>query len=103
VWPCARSNYVTRAEALSLGLAISDGDSFILRADDTTTLSPGGKGRNSFRIISNHRYGAPHVSVWVVHLAFAFLLRREVFMIGVCVATQFRHATHAAGLWVSSV
>jgi len=67
----ARSNYVTRSEALSLGLATVDGDSFILRADDTTTLSPGGKGRNSFRIISNNRYGT-HVSVWVVHFAFPF-------------------------------
>jgi hypothetical protein len=65
VAPRARSNYVTRAEALSLGLASADGDSFILRADDTTTLTPGGKGRNSFRIISNNQYGT-HVSVWVV-------------------------------------
>jgi hypothetical protein len=73
---------VTRAEAESLGLATPNGNSFILRADDTTTLSPGGKGRNSFRIISNNRYGT-HVSVWVVH--FAFLVSPHVaqlFMIG---------------------
>jgi hypothetical protein len=59
---------VTRAEAESLGLATPNGNSFILRADDTTTLSPGGKGRNSFRIISNNRYGT-HVSVWVVSIS----------------------------------
>jgi len=58
----ARSNFVTREEALSLGLAFANGDSFILRADDTTTLSPGESGRNSFRISTNNRYGT-HVSL----------------------------------------
>jgi hypothetical protein len=58
----AHSNYVNRQEVQSLGLVTVDGNSFILRADDTTTLSPGGKGRNSFRIISNNQYGT-HVSV----------------------------------------
>jgi hypothetical protein len=47
-----RSNYVTEG---SLGLAAVKGNSFILRADDTTKLSPGGKGRDSFRIGSMAR------------------------------------------------
>ena len=38
------SNYVTEKQARSLGLAIVEGSSFILRADDTTTLSPAGQG-----------------------------------------------------------
>jgi len=58
----AHSNYVSQDEARSLGLATVNGNSFILRADHTTTLSPGGKGRDSFRIISNNKYGT-HVSV----------------------------------------
>ncbi|KAH9991442.1 endo-beta-glucanase [Russula vinacea] len=45
-----RVNYVTEDQARSLGLAFARGGSFILRADNTTTLSPGGNGRNSFRI-----------------------------------------------------
>ena len=57
-----RSNYVTEDQARSLGLAFARGGSFILRADNTTTLSPGGIGRNSFRIISNNMYGT-HVSM----------------------------------------
>ncbi|KAH9983471.1 endo-beta-glucanase [Russula compacta] len=60
-----RVNYVTREEALSRGLATVQGTRFILRADNTTTLSPGGPGRDSFRIISNNRYGT-HVSVFDV-------------------------------------
>jgi hypothetical protein len=57
-----RSNYVTGDQARSLGLAYTRSGSFILRADNTTTLSSSGNGRNSFRIISNNRYGT-HVSV----------------------------------------
>ncbi|KAF8485326.1 concanavalin A-like lectin/glucanase domain-containing protein [Russula ochroleuca] len=58
-----RSNYVTGDQARSLGLAYTRSGSFILRADNTTTLSSSGNGRNSFRIISNNRYGT-HVSVF---------------------------------------
>jgi hypothetical protein len=53
---------VTEEQARNLGLATVKGNSFILRADDTTKLSPGGKGRDSFRITSNKQYG-PHVSM----------------------------------------
>ena len=56
------SNYVTEEQARSLGLVIVKGSSFILRTDDTTTLSPSGPGRNSFRIISNNIYGT-HVAM----------------------------------------
>lgn len=64
----ARSNYVTREEALGRGLATVQDDSFILRADNTTTLSPGGPGRDSFRIISNNQYGT-HVTVCVANFS----------------------------------
>ncbi|KAN0124237.1 glycoside hydrolase [Russula decolorans] len=60
-----RVNYVTQEQARSRGLATVNGNSFILRADDTTKLSPGGNGRDSFRITSNNRYGT-HVSVFDV-------------------------------------
>ncbi|KAF8495173.1 endo-beta-glucanase [Russula emetica] len=60
-----RVNYVTEEEARSRGLAVVEGSSFILRADDTTMLSPGGKGRDSFRIMSNNRYDT-HVIVFDV-------------------------------------
>jgi hypothetical protein len=53
---------VTQEQARSLGLAFVKDGNFVLCADDTTTLSPDGAGRNSFRIISNNMYGT-HVSV----------------------------------------
>jgi hypothetical protein len=56
------STYVTEDQARSLGLAFEKNGNFVLRADNTTTLSPSGAGRNSFRIISNNMYGT-HVSV----------------------------------------
>ncbi len=59
---CSRSNYVTQDQARSRGLATVSGSSFILRADATTKLSSDGSGRDSFRIISNNKYGT-HVSV----------------------------------------
>ena len=59
---------MSEAQAQSLGLATVNGNSFILRADNTTTLSPRGPGRNSFRIISRKQWGL-HVSVWVVNFA----------------------------------
>jgi hypothetical protein len=56
---------VTQAQAKSLGLAYVSGSNFILRADSTTTLSPSGAGRNSFRIVSNNEY-TTHVAVFVL-------------------------------------
>ncbi|KAI0260952.1 2 beta-glucan [Gloeopeniophorella convolvens] len=60
-----RVNYVTQSQAQSLGLATVSGNSFTLRADDTTVLSASGPGRNSFRIQSNKQYDT-HVSVFNV-------------------------------------
>ncbi|EIM80617.1 2 beta-glucan [Stereum hirsutum FP-91666 SS1] len=63
-----RVNYVSESTAQSLGLATVSGSNFILRADDTTTLSASGPGRNSFRIQSNNAYGT-HVTVFnVAHM-----------------------------------
>lgn len=58
-----RVNYVTQAQAKSLGLAYVSGSNFILRADSATTLSASGAGRNSFRIVSNNEY-TTHVAVF---------------------------------------
>lgn len=58
--PCSR--YVSQEEVRRRGLATVEDGSFILRADDTTTLTPGGNGRDSFRIMSNNGYDT-HVSV----------------------------------------
>ncbi|EIM80631.1 endo-beta-glucanase [Stereum hirsutum FP-91666 SS1] len=63
-----RVNYVSESTARSQGLATVNGSNFILRADHTTTLSPSGPGRNSFRIQSNKAYGT-HVTVFnVAHM-----------------------------------
>jgi len=58
-----RVNYVTQAEAQTLGLAYVSGSNFILRADSSTTLSASGAGRNSFRLISNNQY-TTHVAIF---------------------------------------
>ncbi|KAF8319716.1 hypothetical protein DL93DRAFT_110943 [Clavulina sp. PMI_390] len=51
-----RVNYVSQAQAKSLNLTYTSSDTFILRADDTTTLTPSGPGRNSVRLQSNKLY-----------------------------------------------
>ncbi|KAJ3553250.1 hypothetical protein NM688_g3716 [Phlebia brevispora] len=58
-------NYVDQATALSLNLTYASGDTLIMRADDTTVLSPSGPGRNSVRIQSNKAY-TTHVAVFDV-------------------------------------
>ena len=58
-------NYIDQATALSKNLTYASGDSFILKADDTTVLSSSGPGRDSVRIQSNKAY-TTHVSVYVV-------------------------------------
>lgn len=58
-----RVNYVDGATARRLGLTVATANSFILRADDTTVLSPTGPGRNSVRIRSNNEY-TTHVAVF---------------------------------------
>jgi len=58
-----RVHYVDKATAQSLNLTFGSGDTFILRADHTTTLGSGGAGRNSARIISKKTY-TTHVAVF---------------------------------------
>ncbi|KAF7432568.1 hypothetical protein PC9H_004509 [Pleurotus ostreatus] len=58
-----RVNYLDQATSRSLGLATVDGEDLILRSDHTTVLTPGGPGRNSFRIRSNKVF-TTHVAVF---------------------------------------
>lgn len=51
-----RVNYVDQPTALSQNLSFAQGDTFIMRADDTTVLSATGPGRNSIRIQSVNTY-----------------------------------------------
>ncbi|KAG1725581.1 glycoside hydrolase family 16 protein [Suillus paluster] len=51
-----RVTYVDQATAQMLNLTYATGDTFIMRADDTTVLTPSGPGRNSVRIRSNSQY-----------------------------------------------
>lgn len=51
-----RVTYVNRTTAESLNLTYATGDTFILRADDTTVLGVNDTGRNSVRIRSNHEH-----------------------------------------------
>ena len=59
-----RVNYVDQATALADNLTFASGDTFIMRADSTTTLDPSGPGRNSVRIRSVKTY-TTHVAVYV--------------------------------------
>ncbi|EPQ56434.1 laminarinase [Gloeophyllum trabeum ATCC 11539] len=58
-----RVNYVDQATAQADNLTYASGDTFILRADYTTTLSASGPGRNSVRLQSNAQYST-HVAVF---------------------------------------
>ncbi|THH27536.1 hypothetical protein EUX98_g6654 [Antrodiella citrinella] len=58
-----RVNYVDQATALAQNLTYASGDTFIIRADDTTVLSASGPGRNSVRLQSNKQY-LNHVAVF---------------------------------------
>ncbi|OCH86677.1 putative laminarinase [Obba rivulosa] len=58
-----RVNYVDQATALSLNLTYANGDTLVMRADDTTVLSASGPGRNSVRIMSNAAF-THHVAVF---------------------------------------
>ena len=57
-----RVNYVDQATALSLNLTFASDDTFIMRADSTTTLNPSGAGRNSARIQSVKKWST-HVEI----------------------------------------
>ena len=58
------SNYVDEATAQSKNLTYANGNTFILRADDTTVLSASDPGRDSVRMQSNNQYST-HVTVYV--------------------------------------
>ena len=62
-------NYVDETTAKRLNLTFASSDTFILRADYTTTLNSNGPGRNSVRIRTNNVY-TTHV---VVSVLFFFL------------------------------
>ncbi|KAF9218745.1 glycoside hydrolase family 16 protein [Gyrodon lividus] len=63
-----RVNYVSEATAQADGLVSVWGNQVVLRADSTTTLSPSGPGRNSFRLESNAQY-TTHVAVFdIAHM-----------------------------------
>ncbi|KAI0052819.1 glycoside hydrolase family 16 protein [Auriscalpium vulgare] len=63
-----RVNYVDMSTAQSKGYATVSGNNFTLRADHTTVLGTGGRGRDSFRIQSKKSYDH-HVSVYnVAHM-----------------------------------
>ncbi|KAG9100379.1 hypothetical protein FRC07_010416 [Ceratobasidium sp. 392] len=51
-----RVNYVDQATAQRLNLTYASSNSFVMRADYTTTLSPSGAGRNSVRIQSKKKW-----------------------------------------------
>ncbi|EJF56379.1 2 beta-glucanase [Dichomitus squalens LYAD-421 SS1] len=58
-----RVNYVDQSTALAKNLTFASGDTFIIRADHTTTLSSSGPGRDSVRLQSNKQY-TTHVTIW---------------------------------------
>ncbi|PCH39741.1 glycoside hydrolase family 16 protein [Wolfiporia cocos MD-104 SS10] len=58
-----RVEYVDKATALQENLTYASDDTFIMRADYTTTLSADGPGRKSNRIMSTARYNT-HVAVF---------------------------------------
>ncbi|KAI0087574.1 putative laminarinase [Irpex rosettiformis] len=63
-----RVNYVDQATAVAQNLTYAHGNTFIIRADHTTTLSASGPGRNSVRIRSQKTY-TTHVAVFdIVHM-----------------------------------
>ncbi|KAK0202504.1 endo-beta-glucanase [Desarmillaria ectypa] len=59
-----RVNYVDVSTSKSRNLTYASGDTFILRADDTTVLNANGPGRNSVRLMSNKQYGSNTVMVF---------------------------------------
>ncbi|KAF8590993.1 glycoside hydrolase family 16 protein [Ramaria rubella] len=63
-----RVNYLSQADALAKNLTFASGNTFIMRADDTTVLSASGPGRNSVRIQSNAQYSTHVVVMNIRHM-----------------------------------
>ncbi|GJJ06564.1 hypothetical protein Clacol_000757 [Clathrus columnatus] len=59
-----RVNYLSQADALAKNITYANGNTFIMRADDTTVLSASGPGRNAVRIQSNAQYTTHVVVTW---------------------------------------
>lgn len=57
-----RVNYVDQGTALSKNLTFANGNTFVIRADSTTSLSASGPGRNSVRVRSQKTY-TTHVAM----------------------------------------
>lgn len=66
-------NYVNESDALSKNLVQVSRDSFIMRADYTTVLSPDGPGRDSVRILSKNTYNATLMMCAQCSLSYRFL------------------------------
>ncbi|EGN97292.1 glycoside hydrolase family 16 protein [Serpula lacrymans var. lacrymans S7.3] len=63
-----RVNYVDLATAQSLNLTYTNGNSFVIRADDTTVLTASGPGRNSVRVKSNTAYTTHAAIFGIAHM-----------------------------------
>jgi len=59
-----RVTYVDKQTAKNQNLSYASGNTFIMRADHTTTLNPSGPGRKSVRIQSNKQYVAGSTVIW---------------------------------------
>nr|VWO97482.1 Mixed-linked glucanase [Ganoderma boninense] len=59
-----RVNYLDQATAVKKNITYAHGDTLILRADHTTTLSASGPGRDSFRLMNKKTY-TNHVTMCV--------------------------------------
>lgn len=64
-WRWTRTHsYLSQADALAKNITYANGNTFIMRSDDTTVLTASGPGRDAVRIQSNAQYST-HVVVWV--------------------------------------
>lgn len=68
-----------QATALAQNLTFYSGDHFVIRADHTARLGPGGPGRNSVRLQSNKKY-TTHVTVCVPPLLHLFSFSLSLFV-----------------------
>ncbi|OCH91949.1 endo-1,3(4)-beta-glucanase-like protein [Obba rivulosa] len=60
--------YTTQSAALAANLSYAYGDTFVMRVDDTTTLSASATGRQSVRIKSNEQYTTHAVVFDIRHM-----------------------------------
>jgi hypothetical protein len=89
-------NYVDKATSIDSNLTFASSDTFILRGDYTSVLSPSGSGRDSVRIRSKKAY-TNHVAVYVVHDC-GFAIRTEFTS-----SFDIRHMPQGCGCVDSSI